>query len=235
MTLWPAPDVSTADDAVTAETPAPTNVHCSRLFTCGVADGDCDAVGLTVSEDDVDGVTVSDRVCEVEPVIVPVGDSVAEDVRDGATADAFTTKTKLDSVRFHAAPPAALVDDAMTSKGAVYKVSRGAEMGPSVAVVTLKAPDDAVVPLHAIVAVSSPVGAEYESVSVTFTDVNADAAPYENKLPPAPGADVDGCAWYRPPLRPAKADCASKTYTPDDDMPKPPADPKLGAAVESAT
>jgi len=231
--VWPAPDVSTADDAVTADTPAPTKVHSCRLFTCGDADGERDAVGLTVSDDDVDGVAVSDGVRDVEPVLVGV--SVTEGVDDGAAADAFTTKTNLDSVTFHAAPLDALVADAMTIDGAAYSDSRGAEMGPSVVAATLAAPDDAVVPLNAIVAVSSPVGAEYASVTVTFADVRADAVPSEKTLGPVPGAAVDGSAWYRPPRRPAKDACASNTYTPDDGTPKPPAAPKLGAAVESAT
>jgi len=52
--VWPAPVVSTADDAVTADTPAPTKVHSCRLFTCGDADGervtvvDADAVVVGV-------------------------------------------------------------------------------------------------------------------------------------------------------------------------------------------
>jgi len=231
--VWPAPVVSTADDAVTADTPAPTKVHSCRLFTCGDADGERDADGLAVSEDDVDGVTVRDRVREEEPVLVGV--SVTVGVDDGAAAVAFTMKTKWESVTFHAAPLEVLVADAMMIDGAAYRDSSGAEMGPSVAAATLEAPDDAVVPLYATVAVSSPVGAEYASVTVTFADVRADAVPNENRLGPVPGAAVDGSAWYRPPWRPVKAACASNTYTPDDGTPKPPAGPKLGAAVESAT
>jgi hypothetical protein len=150
----------------------------------------------------------------------------------GAAADVSTMKTKWESVTFHAAPLEALVADAMMIDGAAYRDSSGAEMGPSDAAATLKAPDDAVVPLYATVAVSSPVGAEYASVTVTFADVRADAVPNENRVP---GAAVDGSAWYRPPWRPVKAACASNTYTPDDGTPKPPAGPKLGAAVESAT
>jgi len=181
---------------------------------------------------------VIDGVGESEPVLV--GDGVMEGV--GATAIGSATKTRFDTESVHAELPDALVADAMTSDGAVKAATRGAEIGPSVVGAMTKAPDDAVVPAHVTVAVSSDVGAEYASVTFTVPDVTADKALYENRLDPGPGAVanpvpiivVDGCAWYRPPWRPAKSDCASNTYRPYEDTPKPPA-PKLGAAVESAT
>jgi hypothetical protein len=71
---WPAPVVSTADDGVTAETPAPTKVHVSRLYTCGDAEGDC--VTVDVADADAVGVGVDEGVRV--PLPVCVGDSDAE-------------------------------------------------------------------------------------------------------------------------------------------------------------
>ena len=60
----------------------------------------------------------------------------------------------------------------------------------------MKGPDDAVVPLTAIVAVSCESAAEYDKVMDTDALVTADAVPYEKALDPdaAPGATVEDCA-----------------------------------------
>jgi hypothetical protein len=221
--VWFVPAVSTADDADTAATPAPTKLHISRLFGCGDAEGERELVVVTEADVVGDG--------DDEGVSVVVTDGVCV----GSTADAFTAKTKLDSVSVHAEPPTAPVADAMMIEGAVKAVDRGAEMGPSAMETMRKAPDEVVVPLHATVALSCDVGAAYVSATFTVAAVTADDVPFENKLDPVPGGVVDGCASYRPPRRPAKSDCASNTYSPYDGTPKPPVGPKLGAAVESAT
>jgi hypothetical protein len=133
---------------------------------------------------------VSDGVGESDPLLV--GEGVDDAV--GTVAAASTAKAKLDSASVHAAPPEALVADAMTIDGAVNAVDRGAGMGPSVVTTTPKLLDDAVVPLSVIVADISAVGAEYVSVTVTVADATADDVPYANKLDPVPGAVVDGSA-----------------------------------------
>ena len=72
---WPAPVVSTADDGVTADTPAPVKLHHSRLPTCGEDVGVGDSVGLTLPV----------REGEREPVglTLPVGEGVGEPVSGG--------------------------------------------------------------------------------------------------------------------------------------------------------
>lgn len=202
-----------------------------------VAEGETESV--PVRDADAAGVDGGDGVCEGVFVAVALRVDESDGLMGATTASPL--KEKLVTVRVHAAPPVAA---AKTSDGAVYANENVTLMGPSSTAAALKAPDETVVPLSATVADSCAEAAEYESVTATAADETADAVPNEKGVDS--GAAADGSASYRPPRRPAKSACASKTKRPCNGAPKPAAATlrpspgaetplKFGAAVESET